>query len=183
LEKDQIPFALAGGLVASLYRKEPRATADIDFAILTEDAKKAEACLRALGLKVQFLRKANLEGGPAFAIKRQNTPIFILCGRSSNEEIGVDLILSNMPWVEGALERSHANPIDFGFGAIPCITIEDLVLAKLYSVRNQSTRFMDLDDLKSIFESKNDLDWSYLNYQIKILNLSIPDLIKPFVKS
>ena len=38
LEKDQIPFALAGGLVASLYRKEPRATADIDFAILTVDA-------------------------------------------------------------------------------------------------------------------------------------------------
>jgi hypothetical protein len=182
LERNHISYALAGGLVASLYRKDPRATADIDFAILSVDVKKAEATLKALSLNVHFLRKANLEGGPAFAIKRQNTPVFILCGRSEIEEIGVDLILANMPWVNEALERAQSNLINFGKISVPCITVEDLIISKLYSVNNQATRFMDLDDLKSIFESKSELDWGYLNHQIKKFNLVVPEVLKSFIK-
>jgi hypothetical protein len=86
-----------------------------------------------------------------------------------------------MPWVEIALERSQANRIDFGFGPVTCITVEDLVLSKLYSVKNQSTRFMDLDDLKSIFEVNQKLDWVYLRHQMKQLNLTVPESLKPFL--
>lgn len=182
LEQNQIEYALAGGLVASLYRKQPRATSDIDLAILTADVKKVEELLAALNLDVHPLRKANLEGGPAFAIKRQTTPVYMLCGRSKDEMVGVDFILSNMPWVVQALDRARANQIDFGFGPIFCITVEDLILSKLYSVKNQSTRFMDLDDIRSIFEATDDLDWLYLNHQIKQLHLSIPDVLKPFAR-
>lgn len=182
LKKHEITFALAGGLVASLYRAEARATGDIDFAILTSDEKIVEAILKNLNLNSSVLRKAHLEGGPMFAIKKQNTPVYILCGRGKTpEDVGVDFILSTVPWVERALQRAQANQIDFGFGQVPCLTLEDLIISKCYSVKNQPTRFMDLDDLRSIFESKNNIDWVYVEDRMKYLNLKIPDALKAFL--
>lgn len=183
IERNGLKYALAGGLVASLYRKEPRATADIDLVILTGDVDQARAILKALGLKPHPLRQAELEGGPMFSIKKKNTPVFLLCGRSPDraDAIGVDLILSGMPWTQAALERAQANRVDFGFGGIPCLTLEDFVLSKLYSVRNQSTRFMDLDDLRSIFESTDEIDWVYVVDGMRRWELPIPDALKIFV--
>jgi hypothetical protein len=177
-QNKQIRFALAGGMVASLYRNQPRATADIDFAVWLHDDATAKDILNALGLEAHRLRKAQLEGGPAFAIKRENTPVYMLCGRSPGAEIGVDLILLSVPWVNSALDRAQANAVDFGFGGVPCITAEDLVLSKLYALNNQPTRFMDLDDIRSILEAQSELDWIYLRDQAKHLGLSIPDAIK-----
>ena len=48
LSKEKIQFALTGGLVSSLYRKEPRATADIDVIIMTNDEKKAQKIQKEL---------------------------------------------------------------------------------------------------------------------------------------
>lgn len=177
-----IEHALAGGLVASLYRRQPRATADIDIVVLTEEETRATQVLQALGLRPFPLRKADLEGGPAFAIKRKSTPVFLVCGRGRDQSdpIGVDLILANMPWAKSALERAQSNRIDFGLGQTPCITAEDLILAKIYSVGNQATRFMDLDDLRSILESGRELDWTYINDQIKTLGLRFPKALIPF---
>ncbi len=186
LEQERLEYALAGGLVASLYRKHPRATADIDLVIFTDVEAQATRLLTSLGLKASPIRQASLEGGPMFAIKRKSTPVFLVCGRAEAKpnDVGVDLILSNVPWAKSALERAQANRVDFGFGDIPCITREDLVLAKLYSIGNQSTRFMDLDDLRSIFEqaeSKPGIDLCYVRDQMKRLGLSIPDALLPFV--
>lgn len=183
IERLKLPFSLAGGLVASLYRQAPRATADIDIVILTDDADSAKAILRALDLTPHALRQADLEGGPMLAIKRKNTPVFLLSGRAPKQphSISVDLILSSMPWVLNAIERASPNRVDFGFDAIPCLTLEDLILSKLYSFGNQPTRFMDLDDLRSIFESKNEIDWTYLLDQINRLKLLVPPELFPFV--
>lgn len=178
----QIRFALAGGLVASLYRNQPRATADIDFAVWLHDDAIAVGILEVLGLEVHRLRKAQLEGGPAFAIKRENTPVYMLCGRSPGAEIGVDLILLSVPWVISALDRAQVNSVDFGFGGVPCLTVEDLLLSKLYAVNNQPTRFMDLDDIRSILESEVNVDWVYLRDQVKHLALTIPEAVGPWFK-
>lgn len=144
------------------------------------DETVAGEILKSLGLETHLVRKAQLEGGPAFAIKRENIPVYMLCGRSLGVEIGVDLILLSVPWVNSALDRAQANAVDFGFGGVPCITAEDLVLSELYALNNQPTRFMDLDDIRSILEAQSEPDWIYLRDQLKHLGLSIPDAIKPW---
>lgn len=76
LQREKVRYALAGGLVASLYRREERLTKDLDFLIFSESKslEKATQIIRSLGLKSHVIRKADLEGGPLFAIKRKNRP-------------------------------------------------------------------------------------------------------------
>lgn len=48
LEKQNIPYAVCGGLALSIHAK-PRATVDMDFLITPEDIEKSEKALEALG--------------------------------------------------------------------------------------------------------------------------------------
>ncbi len=175
-------YALAGGLVASVYRKNARTTNDVDFLIFAGEKTQATAIaiITQCGLTPHIIRKADLEGGPLFAMKRKNTPPYIIAGRAE-KKIGLDFILPAMPWFEEAIKRAQFNEIDYGFGRIPCLTREDVVISKLYSLQNDRTRFNDLDDLKSIFESNSDVDISYLCGQMQKLKLVLPDSIKAFV--
>lgn len=182
LRQKKIRFALAGGLVASLYRHEKRMTKDLDFLILSgsnteEEAKKV---ISHFSLTPTIIRKADLEGGPLFAIKRKNTPPWMVIGRAKGKPltVGLDFILPAMPWFDSALDRAEKNPIDFGCGPVPCITVEDMILAKLLSHKNKSDRFKDLDDLQSIFKANHNLELSYLYGQMQKLQLKVPDPIK-----
>lgn len=182
LKKEKVRYALAGGLVASLYRLEERLTKDLDFLILSESGshRKAMQIISTFGLKPNVIRKADLEGGPLFAIRRKNTPPWIVAGRAEGDSsrIGLDFILPDMPWFTNALTRAEQNNIDFGFGKIPCLTVEDLIIAKLFSLKNDQTRFADLDDLKSIFLSQRPLDLDYMSGQIQRLGLVVPPPLK-----
>jgi hypothetical protein len=182
LIKKKIRFALAGGFVASYYRKYPRATNGLDFLFyLEQDAVgEAEKILSHFSLKPHSLRKADLEGGPMFAIKKRSTPVMIIAGRAENE-IGLDFLLPTFPWFQKALERAENNKIDFGFGPIPSLTVEDLIISKLYALNNQSTRFMDLDDLKSIFQFQENMNLAYLVSQLSLLDIKIPKQLQTFV--
>lgn len=182
LEKKKVQFALAGGFVASIYRDQPRATQDLDFLLLSGEnsEKKAQEILSELNLESLTLRKAQLEGGPMFAIKNKSSPVCIVAGRKQNS-IGVDFLLPTIPWVSEALERAQHNGVDFGFGKVPCITPEDFILSKLYSYENQKTRFMDLDDLQSVFQKKHSIDFVYLKTRMSKLNLKIPAILSSSV--
>ncbi|MCB0351074.1 MAG: nucleotidyl transferase AbiEii/AbiGii toxin family protein [Bdellovibrionales bacterium] len=179
LEKLQIHFALAGGVLSSIYRKGARATQDIDFAVLTSKPE-IEKIIRKLNLKPHYLRMADLKGGPQFAIKNKSTPICIIAGRN-NEQVGLDFILPELPWVEEAVKRAQSNKIDFGFGKIPSLTIEDFIISKIYSFQNNSTRFLDLDDLKEVFLSDAELQVDYLLGSMNQQSLKFPDQIGEFV--
>ena len=181
----KLEFAIVGGLVASIYRHSARATHDLDFLLFTENAaqKTAEDILKVFNMQGHPLRKADLEGGPMFAIKKKNTPVYIVAGRSKRkgfEAFGLDILLPEIPWAAEAIGRAQLNQIDFGFGPLPCITIEDFLISKFYAISNQSTRFMDMDDIKSIFESHSEIDLSYLGGQMKKLNLSVPKALHGF---
>ncbi len=182
LEKEKVRYALAGGLVASLYRATERLTKDLDFLIFSgpQTEKKALKIIHLFGLNPNLIRKADLEGGPLFARKRKSTPTYIIAGRGEGDPsvIGLDFILPQMPWFESALQRAESNPIDFGFGRVPCLTVEDVIIAKFYSLGNDSSRFNDLDDLKSIFLAGRPLDLAYLTGQMQKLNLKVPQPIK-----
>jgi len=179
-------IALAGGFVASYYRKSPRATNDLDILFFAgeDHVQEAEKIISHFGLTPHLLRKADLEGGPLFAIKRRSTPVYIVAGRTKNSEnfsIGLDLLLPTLPWAQSALERAVHNKIDFGFGLIPCLTVEDILISKIYALKNQPTRFMDLDDIKSIFESDHSLNLAYIANQMKTLELHFPKEVHPFL--
>lgn len=177
-------YALAGGLIASVYRKDKRTTDDLDFLILSgrKTQEVASSIIKQLGLVPHIIRKADLEGGPMFAIKRKNTAPYIVTGRAEKNEkkIGLDFILPNMPWFEEAIKRAKFNEIDFGFGPIACLTKEDVIISKLYSLQNDQSRFNDMDDLKSIFQAGHDIDIPYICGQMQRLKLSVPVGIKDF---
>ena len=69
LGQSGLPFALVGGIAASLYRSERRTTDDIDFALGgTASEEQACAILKGLQLIPTALTKAQLDGGPRFAL-------------------------------------------------------------------------------------------------------------------
>ena len=185
LKKEKVRYAIAGGLAASLYRKEERLTRDLDFLIFSEShtQERATQILVSLGLTPHVIRKADLEGGPLFAIKRKTSEPWIIAGRGETDstKIGLDFILPEMPWFESALMRAEQNRIDFGFGKVASLTVEDVILSKFFSLKNDQTRFNDLDDLKSILLTQHPLDLAYLSGQMQRLDLVVPKPIEEMV--
>lgn len=185
LHANKVRYALAGGLVASLYRKSIRMTADVDFLLFSASHPETQArkILKTLGLEISEIRGAQLEGGPLHAIKNKSTPIFLIAGRprEPGTGIGVDFLLPGFPWFEKALEHAEKNRVDFGFGKIPCLTAEDILLSKFYSVSNRQDRFQDLDDIKDIFLADRTLDLNYLSAQMRELKLKVPSQLKDHV--
>lgn len=182
LNNSHAEYALADGLVASIYRENERTTNDLDFLILSgnDSLKAASSLITHFELEAHILRKADLEGGPMFAIKRKNTPPYIIAGRTK-EKIGLDFILPAMPWFKDALARAQSNTINFGFGLVPCLTKEDVIISKLYSLHNDPTRFNDMDDIKSILKAQPDMDLAYICGQMQKLQLTVPDSLKEIV--
>lgn len=182
LNESGADFALAGGMVASIYRANERTTNDLDFLIVFDgDTKeKAEEIIGQFKLVPHTIRKAELEGGPMFAIKRKNSAPFIIAGRGKEGEhaFGLDFILPEMPWFDTAIKRASHNKIDFGFGPIPCMTKEDVIISKLYSLANDQKRFNDLDDLKSIFQAGHEIDIPYICGRMNELGLQVPISLK-----
>lgn len=179
LRKENVSFAVAGGLVASLYRESERLTKDVDFLIFagSHTQKKAESIIKSFDLEPTVIRKADLEGGPMFAIKRKSSTPMMVCGRSEKKsgKIGLDFILPEMPWFQKALMRAQSNQIDFKIGdPVPCLTVEDMIIAKLHAFQNKPQRFQDLDDLQSMFLANRDLDFGYLVGMMNELELRIP---------
>jgi hypothetical protein len=94
---------------------------------------------------------------------------------------GVDILLPAIPWVEDAVRRAQDNCVDFGFGSIPVLTVEDVILSKLYALNSARLRAKDLDDLQSIYESECDIDLAYLSGQMRRFDIRIPRAAEPFL--
>lgn len=93
----------------------------------------------------------------------------------------VDVLLPEIPWVKGAVERAQANKLDLGFRHVPVITPEDLIIAKCYALRNSPDRFQDLDDIKELFKDVPDLDVDYLRRKLLEFSLQIPEQLNKFI--
>ena len=148
LKTGNVDYALAGGMIASVYRENERTTNDLDFLIFS-------------GEKTQEVASS--------IIKKF---------KKIENKIRLNFILPDMPWFEEALKRAKFNEIDFGFGSVPCLTKEDVVISKLYSLRNDAQRFNDLDELKSIFHAGFDIDIPYICGQMQKMGLPVPDSLK-----
>ena len=154
LKEQNIAFAVAGGFAANLYRADLRLTQDVDFVLLSseKELEAAKALIEKLGLKVGVVREAELAGGPLFAIKSKSTKPYIVGGRPADNPRGpgIDILLNTFPWVEEATLRAQDHQVDFGFGKLPTLTVEDVIIAKLWALQASQIRAKDLDDLQSI---------------------------------
>jgi len=181
----QIPFAVAGGLAASLYRKETRVTMDVDLCvdIKKQSRKIAIAVIESLNLSASIVREADLAGGPLFAIRKGTTRPCIVVGHSSEggADGGVDLLLPSLPWVSDAVARAQSCLIDFGFGMIPVLTLEDVILSKLYALTSALPRPRDMDDLQAIFQAEHNVDMAYLAGQTRHFGIRVSKTALPFL--
>lgn len=175
-----VPYVLCGGIAASLYRDRPRVTNDVDIAISIgeyEDSKEfALSFLREIGAKV------SLGWIPQLKEKKINTMALVIGQFSPHDyDATIDILLPNLPWVPNAVIRGAYHIVDFKFASIPTITIEDLVVAKLYALSIEANRFQDLDDLKSIFKENKKMDFLYLSKKMVQHQLKVPDILKEYV--
>lgn len=185
LSARDLQFAIAGGFAADLYRDQPRLTMDVDLAIMVESGalQTARAVLESLGLEVGIAREADLAGGPLFAIRKRSTKACMAVGRPADDPDGegVDILLPAVPWVADAVARAQANQVDFGFGPVPALTLEDVVISKLFALKSAQMRAKDLDDLQSIFDAGHELDVPYLSGQMQRFEIVVPRKARPFL--
>lgn len=169
-------WALCGGVAAAIYRDIPRFTADIDFVIADHPDKPAkdiaEQVTRTLSLKpiAGFITDegGRLISGQALVMGRRDT---------TSRYVGIDFLLPVLPWIPGAVLRAQSNLLDFGFAKLPTITVEDLLVAKLYAFQGTPSRVTDLDDIRSILQAQTGIDMSYIRSQMTLLSLhSIPEI-------
>ncbi|MCB0358101.1 MAG: nucleotidyl transferase AbiEii/AbiGii toxin family protein [Bdellovibrionales bacterium] len=184
-------FAVAGGLAASWYRLQPRLTNDVDIVldvggvIASRDA--AEALIEHFGYRPAAGWISDPEG-------RLETVAALVIGSPPDSRLGeaggavspgattsggatIDFLLPAFPWAAPAVERAQQNRIDFGFGRLPTMTPEDVIVAKTFALAIDRSRFRDLDDLQAIFRAENELDLVYLVEQFERLSLALPEAL------
>jgi hypothetical protein len=179
-----ISFALAGGLASNLYRKDMRLTADIDIAIMCTELENdiIKNLSDELGQTFLEVREGDLMNLP-FRRSRKRTPVQILMGKKvfNNNSITLDLLLESIPWVREGILRAEQNVIKIYDFKIPCLTIEDMIIAKLFAIKNNH-RFKDLDDLEQFLSSSMHFDKTYLIGRMLKYQLTIPNEIRKKLK-
>ena len=138
-----IRWALAGGLAANRYRRSPRHTDDVDLLLADTGPglDTLESTLTAAGWSVN---RADPEGDLL---------------RARHAELGpVDLLVAGTPYQQEAIRRAlvEAETIA-GVGAVPVLTVEDVIVHKLIA-----GRYRDLADIEEILESNPTLQEAYV---------------------
>lgn len=148
LEERSVNYLLVGG-VALLSYIEGRNTQDIDF----------------------ILSKTDLDALPEIAITEENRDF----ARGQFETLQVDILLTQNPLFD-VVRNQYVTQRTFGDRTIRCVTVEGLILLKLYALPSlyRQGRF----DRVSIYE--NDILLLLLNYSVdipKILQMLTPHLL------
>jgi hypothetical protein len=152
LESNDWPFCIIGGVALARWG-EPRATADVDLAILT-----------GLGDEPRFV-DALLE---AFSPRRENAREFALQNRVlllvATNGVGIDASLAGLPFEERLVER--ASRFDFGRGIeLVTASAEDMVVLKTIAGRRKD--WADIEGL--LIRQQRQLDWALITSELEIL--------------
>ena len=177
IQQTEFTFCICGGLAASLYRKNPRLTIDVDIAISVAPEASAKDKAVAFFSEIGFATSFGWISAPHEGISGK---VSIVIGSDSiaHNSATIDLILPVLPWVSAAVKRAQENILDFGFAKLPTITAEDLIISKIFSVTMDPTRYQDLDDIKQIIASGMNLDKQYIKHILDELKLHAPDIFK-----
>jgi len=135
-----IAHALLGGMAANLYRKEARATQDVDFAI------KASP-LQTIAV-IDAFRQAGWE--PQVGSTKSESLRLVHA-----ELPRIDILIAGTPFEESAIGRAVVLTLDAD--EISIVTPEDLIVYKLIAGRAQ-----DYEAVAAIIDAITDLDGAYI---------------------
>jgi hypothetical protein len=145
LDQHQIPYALIGGLAASM-RGEPRVTADVDAVIGTtvEDATELIGHLEGSAFEPLFP-----------GVDQVVQQAFILPLRHRETGLKVDLSIGLSGFEQQLIERAESTLI--AGESVRIATAEDLIVMKLLAGRPR-----DMQDVQGIAAVRGEqLDWAY----------------------
>jgi hypothetical protein len=144
-------FCFIGGLALQRWGR-PRITQDIDLTLLTgfgDEKRFIDVLLQRYSARVQ--------NAAEFALRNR---VLLL---STGSGIGIDVALGAIPF-EGQLV-ARASPFEFlpGQSLVSC-SAEDLVVLKAFADRPR-----DWDDIEGVILRQRNLDWDYIESQIRPL--------------
>ena len=173
------PFALCGALATIPFYPTPRATKDIDFVIATKNPENAIRVISELNLTPNPIRRAELDGGPLFAVKNKSSPVAVVIGKdpAHPDAIGLDILLGSNIWVPSAVDRAQGNVREILGQKLPVITPEDLLLTKLITYSKKPDRKSDLQDIRVLLRNVADLDWTYLTKKSAEYSMQHSDIL------
>jgi len=155
-------FCLVGGLAAIRWG-EPRATRDIDIAVLVEFGSEPGVVDAMLAVFATRLAKAEAR---QFALDNR---VLLL---RSNSGIPVDVALAALPFEVEMFERAVVAPVIEGT-KVPVATAEDVIVMKTVAGRPG-----DWQDIENIIARQRDtLDWGYIHLHLEPLleSLEVPE--------
>ena len=145
-----IRHALLGGIAANFYRREPRATRDVDFGVLATPAD-------VVTIVEAFRRK-----GWSPEVRTNKTEVLRLARKDYPR---VDILVAGTSFEESALGRAAKIVVE---GAeILVVTPEDLVVYKLIAGRAQ-----DYEAVAAIINTMGELDAAYIEGWLEQFGMS-----------
>jgi len=140
LETSGISHALIGGIAANLYRRQPRATQDVDFAV------------RASAVEFARLTESFREAGWKADVRDQKRETLRLAHVDLPR---VDLLVAGTDFEESAIRRAVKLTIDDTEMTI--VTPEDLIVYKLLAGRGH-----DYEAVGAVLEALGEVDEGYV---------------------
>ena len=135
-----VAHALLGGMAANLYRREARATQDVDFAMKASHAETIEV--------IEAFRKA----GWTPQIRSNKSESLRLVHK---ELPRIDILIAGTPFEESAIARAAKLTIDEH--ELLIVTPEDLIVYKLIAGRGH-----DYEAVAAIIDALEGLDTAYI---------------------
>ncbi|MFW5769936.1 MAG: nucleotidyl transferase AbiEii/AbiGii toxin family protein [Spirochaetota bacterium] len=142
-------FCVAGGWAVGIWGAV-RATEDIDLVVVTGD-DGLDVVEKMLSSRFNVLPHGEM------MLEKTGNPLkrFVLTGEMVNDHCVVDIIPASGEFLEKAV--FNCVEIEFHNTSVPVMRIEDLVIMKLMSGRQQ-----DLRDARMLMKGNMPVDWDYL---------------------
>jgi hypothetical protein len=150
LEASKVRHALLGGIAANFYRREPRATRDVDFAVLATPAD-------VVTIVEAFRRK-----GWRPEVRTNKTEVLRLVRKDYPR---VDILVAGTPFEESAVGRAAKIVVERA--EILVVTPEDLVIYKLIAGRAQ-----DYEAVAAIINMMGELESAYIEGWLEQFGMS-----------
>jgi len=175
LQEQKIPFVVGGTLVASIYRLEKRAMNHVSLLVdcRAQDLSFFSGLFPEPYTEFQLPDSNPIDGFKTLKSISDATGVLVL-GANKQKNLRLELVMPSFPWFSDAFSRAQYNCLDFSFATLPTMTVEDIIIAKLYSATVGEHRYLDLDDVLSILRAAHPLDLSYLTNSFNRLKLDFP---------
>lgn len=154
-EQYGIRYALMGGFAMGLWGVG-RATVDIDFLVLRDDADKVEAIMHRLGYECRY--------------RNENVAQYLSPLKIFGE---IDYIFAFRPPSRKMLETAETRTVFNDVLSIRVLRPEDIIAMKMQAIKNDPTRReTDLADIRALAEMhKTEMDFMLIDQYVKLLDM------------